>query len=53
MIEHFPTFGKLMDAREEAGKEHVSFHSLLPKGIGETIGTEIINRMDAKIVPGM
>jgi hypothetical protein len=53
LIEHFPTFGKLMDAREEAGKEHVSFHSLLPKGIGETIGTEIINRMDAKIVPGM
>lgn len=53
LIEHFPTFGKLMDARTEAGKEHVSFHSLLPKGIGESIGTELINRMDAKIVPGM
>lgn len=53
LIEHFPTFGKLMDARTESTKEHVSFHSLLPKGIGETIGTELINRMDAKIVPGM
>jgi hypothetical protein len=53
LIEHFPTFGKLMDARTEAGKEHVSFHSLLPKGIGEAIGTELINRMDKKIVPGM
>lgn len=53
LIEHFPTFGKLMDARTEAGKEHVSFHSLLPKGIGESIATELINRMDAKIVPGM
>jgi hypothetical protein len=53
LIEHFPTFGKLMDARTEAGKEHVSFHSLLPKGIGESIGTELINRMDKKIVPGM
>lgn len=52
LIEHFPTFGKLMDARTESGKEHVSFHSLLPKGIGESIGTELINRMDAKIVPG-
>jgi hypothetical protein len=53
LIEHFPTFGKLMDARTESTKEHVSFHSLLPKGIGESIGTELINRMDAKIVPGM
>jgi hypothetical protein len=52
LIEHFPTFGKLMDARTEAGKEHVSFHSLLPKGIGESIATELINRMDAKICPG-
>jgi hypothetical protein len=53
IIEHFPTFGKLMDARTESGKEHVAFHTLLPKGIGETIGTELINRMDAKIVPWM
>lgn len=53
LLEHFPTFGKLMDAREEASLEHVSFHTLLPKGIGETIGTEIINRMDSKIVPGI
>lgn len=53
LISHFPTFGKLMDARTEAGKEHVAFHSLLPKGIGESIGTELINRMDSKIVPGM
>lgn len=53
IVEHFPTFGKLMDARTESGKEHVPFHSLLPKGIGEAIATELINRMDAKIVPGM
>jgi hypothetical protein len=52
LLESFPTFGKLMDAREEAGKEHVPFHSLLPKGIGESIGTELIERMDKKIVPG-
>lgn len=53
LLEHFPTFGKLMDAREESGREHISFHTLLPKGIGESIGTEIINRMDSKIVPGV
>lgn len=52
LLESFPTFGKLMDARTEAGKEHVPFHSLLPKGIGESIGTELIERMDKKIVPG-
>jgi len=52
LITSFPTFGKLMDARTEAGKEHVPFHSLLPKGIGESIGTELIERMDKKIVPG-
>ena len=52
LLESFPTFGKLMDARTEAGKEHVPFHSLLPKGIGESIGTELIDRMDKKIVPG-
>jgi hypothetical protein len=53
LLESFPTFGKLMDARTEAGKEHVPFHSLLPKGIGESIGTELIERMDKKIVPGL
>ena len=52
LLESFPTFGKLMDARTEAGKEHVPFHSMLPKGIGESIGTELIERMDKKIVPG-
>lgn len=53
LLEHFPTFGELMDARIEASKEHVSFASKLPSGIGENIATELINRMDAKIVPGM
>jgi hypothetical protein len=52
LLNAFPTFGKLMDARTEAGKELVPFHSLLPKGIGESIGTELIERMDKKIVPG-
>lgn len=53
LLEHFPTFGELMDARTEASKEHVSFASKLPSGIGENIASELINRMDAKIVPGM
>lgn len=53
LLEHFPTFGELMDARTEASKEFVSFASKLPSGIGENIATELINRMDAKIVPGM
>ncbi|MFY8202345.1 MAG: hypothetical protein ACOVLE_16835, partial [Pirellula staleyi] len=48
LLESFPTFGHLMDARTEAGKEHVPFHSMLPKGIGESIGTELIERMDKK-----
>lgn len=53
LLEHFPTFGHLMDARIEASKEFVPFAKKLPDGIGEGIATELINRMDAVIVPGM
>jgi hypothetical protein len=53
LLEHFPTFGHLMDARIEASKEFVPFAKKLPDGIGEGIATELINRMDAAIVPGM
>lgn len=53
LLDSFPNLGKLMQARTEASKENLPFAKLLPKGIGETIGTEIINRMDARIVPGM
>lgn len=53
LIESFPTFRHLMEARTESSKEHVTFASKLPKGIGEGIATEIIDRMDRAIVPGM
>ena len=53
LLEHFPTFGHLMDARIESSKEFVPFAKKLPDGIGEGIATELINRMDAAIVPGM
>lgn len=53
LIESFPTFRHLMEARTESSKEHVTFASKLPKGIGEGIATEIIERMDRAIVPGM
>jgi len=53
LIDSFPTFRHLMEARTESSKEHVTFASKLPKGIGEGIATEIIDRMDRAIVPGM
>lgn len=53
IVDLFPTLGHLMDVRTEASKDFKPFHTLLPKGVGEAIGTELINRMDAKIVPGM
>lgn len=51
LLESFPTLGKLEDARAEASKEFVLFQKKLPKGIGESIATELENRMLKAVLP--
>lgn len=45
-----PTVGKLQDLRIEASTECRDFREVLPKGCGETLADEIINRLDDHIM---
>lgn len=45
IVELFPTLGDLEDARGEASKDHQSFSSVLPKGIGQQLADQIENAM--------